>query len=279
MVTTNKIFVNRLFPRRNIWAHKGNAGKLLVIGGSQRYSGSPAFVAMAAIRSGTDLTLVAAPKRAADIIASLQPDLITESLHCEHLCPHDTSHLLMLADWADAVVIGGGLDIMEKTERTIKVLLRKIDKPCVIDAEALRAVSGESNLINETFILTPHENEFEALGGNKPSHKIKERISQTSRLSRKLGATILLKGNIDIIALRDRIAINKTGNPYMTKGGTGDVLAGICGSLLARKVEPFKAACAAAWINGTAGNMAVKKIGPGFFVSEMLDFIPKVIWR
>jgi len=277
MHTITKRDVSSLFPPRPPWSHKGQAGKLLIIGGSLRYSGSPALVALAAIRSGADLTLVAAPKRAADIIASMQPDLITEPLHCNHLCMHDTKHLTKLMKWADAIVIGGGLDRKKTTYETIRNLLRKTEKPCVLDAEALRAVAGYPSLIRRNFILTPHENEFEALGGGRPHRNIKERSRHVGGLSDRLKTTILLKGNVDVVSDGKRTALNRTGSPYMTKGGTGDVLAGICGALLARKKEPFEAAGAAAWINGSAGQLASRKIGPGFFVSEMLDFIPKVI--
>ncbi len=96
-------------------------------------------------------------------------------------------------------------------------------------------------------------------------------------LAAKLKTTVLLKGHVDIISDGKQITINKTGNPYMTLGGTGDTLAGICGALLARGIKPFDAACAAAWINGAAGDAVLKATGPGFFASEMVDFIPKVI--
>jgi len=278
MHTITKRDVSSLFPPRPDWSHKGQAGKLLVIGGSWRYSGSPAFVALAAIRSGADLTLVAAPKRAADIIAGMQPDLITEPLHCDHLCVHETRHLTGLIKWADAIVIGGGLDRKKTTYKTIRALLRKTEKPCVLDAEALRAVAGYPSLLRRNFILTPHENEFEALGGGRPRRSIRERSNQVKGLSGRLKTTILLKGSVDVISDGKNTALNRTGSPYMTKGGTGDALAGICGALLARGKGPFESAGTAAWINGSAGQLASRKIGPGFFVSEMLDFIPKVIW-
>jgi len=278
--TITKKEVKRLLPPRPKWSHKGQFGRLLVVGGSYRYSGSPALAALAAIRTGTDLTLVAAPRRAADIIAGFQPDLITEPLHCQHLCPSDFRHIMRLMEWADAAVIGGGLDRQEKTYRTIKMILKKLEKPCVLDAEALRAVADHADtpgLLKTAFVLTPHENEFEALGGGIPSHTVSKRCGQVMRLSRRLKATILLKGSVDVVSDGRQAALNRTGNPCMTKGGTGDTLAGMCGALLARGAKPFEAACAAAWVNGAAGDMAAKAKGMGFFASEMLDFIPRVL--
>lgn len=277
MRITHKSDVKALFPARPAWAHKGQFGKLLIVGGSFRYSGSPAFAALAAIRTGTDLTLVAAPLRAADIIAGFQPDLITEPLHCEHLCPLDLEKIVKLMTWADAVVIGGGLDRQEKTYEAIRAIMKKMEKPCILDAEALRAVAGNTSVLKNTFILTPHEEEFQSLGGGTPSHVTKDRAAQVKQLAKDLDTTILLKGNVDVVSDGNTILLSKTGNPYMTKGGTGDTLAGICGALLSRGVKPTDAAIAAAWINGSAGDMAVKKIGHGFLVSEMVDFIPKVI--
>lgn len=276
--TVSKQEIKKLFPSRPSWSHKGDFGKLLVVGGSLRYSGSPAFVALAAIRTGVDLTLVAAPRRAADIVARFQPDLITEPLRGEYLSPLDVKHVMELAEWADALVIGGGLDRKEETYKTIRMILKKLNKPCVLDAEALRAVAKKPSLLRQNFVLTPHENEFQVLGGGKPSHETSKRAQQVKKLALKLKAVILLKGHIDVISDGRQITINKTGNPNLTKGGTGDTLAGICGALLARGVKPFDAACAAAWINGAAGDVALRKIGPGFFVSEMLGFIPRVIW-
>jgi NAD(P)H-hydrate epimerase len=278
MHTITRKDVKAIFPPKPKWSHKGQAGKLLIIGGSLRYSGSPAFVALAAIRTGADLTLVAAPRRAADIISSLQPDLITEPMHCDHLCPSDVKHLLQLIAWADAIVIGGGLDRKPETYQAVRTLMKKTRKPCVIDAEALRAVSEHQELIHKNCVLTPHENEFQVLGGGKPSHNINQRMHQVNELAQKLKSTILLKGHVDIISDGSQIAMNKTGNPYMTKGGTGDTLAGICGALLARNISPFQSAAAAAWINGAAGDLTLKQKGPGLLVSEILDNIPKVIW-
>ncbi len=163
MHTATKRDVRKLFPPKPVWSHKGESGKLLIIGGSLRYSGPPTFAALAAIRTGVDLTLVAAPHRAADIIASFQPDLITEPLRGEYLTPSDVKRLLGPVEWADSVVMGGGLDRKPETYRAVWVLLQKLgktNKPCVLDAEALRAVSGRPELLKNTFVLTPHENEF-----------------------------------------------------------------------------------------------------------------------
>jgi NAD(P)H-hydrate epimerase len=131
--------------------------------------------------------------------------------------------------------------------------------------------------LRKNFIVTPHAHEFFVLTGKKPEPDVKKRIALVKEEASKLGCIILLKGYIDVISDGKRIAINKTGSPYMTVGGTGDTLSGICGALLARKVEPFEAACAACFINGKAGELAAKKLGEGLMASDVLKEISNVL--
>ncbi|MCK4428760.1 MAG: hydroxyethylthiazole kinase, partial [Candidatus Aenigmarchaeota archaeon] len=131
----------------------------------------------------------------------------------------------------------------------------------------------------KNFILTPHENEFFVLTGEKVLSDLKKRQEQVKRIAGELNTTILLKGNVDMISDGNKIHLNKTGSPFMTKGGTGDILAGICGALLTRGVDCFEAACCAAYINGKAGEIAGRKFGEGLLASDLLKEIPKVIKR
>jgi NAD(P)H-hydrate epimerase len=126
-------------------------------------------------------------------------------------------------------------------------------------------------------VITPHSIEFSVLSGIKPPEDLKKRIKLVKKTASQLNCIIALKGYVDLISDGKKVSVNKTGNPYMTVGGTGDTLAGICGSLLARKVDPFEAACAACYINGKAGDLAAKRLGEGFLASDLIDEIPKVI--
>jgi len=278
METTTRNEIKSIFGPRPPWSHKTDFGRLLVIGGSLKYSGSPALSALAAIRSGADLVTVMSPRRAADIVASFCPDLITEPLPGEYIGSFHLNKMVESSEWADAVVIGGGAGRNEETLKTINRFIGKLEKPCVIDADGLRAVSGHPELLKDKFILTPHENEFLSLGGEAPSRKVRERAAQAKKLASSLGCTLLLKGHVDVITDGKRVALNRTGNPYMTRGGTGDVLAGVCGALLAQGIPPFTAASCGAWINGRAGDLAKKGIGNGFLAYEMTFFIQKAIW-
>ena len=267
-----------IYRKREKEVHKYDFGSLLVIGGSKVYSGSPAFNALAALRSGVDLVEVCAPKRAADIIAGFSPDLITYPLKGDFIKKEHLKQIYKITKNKTSAVIGGGLGREKETFKAVNEFLSKVDLPCVIDADAIYAISEKIEIIKgKKFILTPHAFELFILTGEKVSQSLKEREKQVKTFARKLKTTILLKGNIDIISDGEQTYLNKTGTPYMTKGGTGDILAGVCGALLARKVKPFEAACCAAYLNGKAGEIAGRKFGEGLLASDLLDEIPEVI--
>jgi hydroxyethylthiazole kinase-like uncharacterized protein yjeF len=279
MKYVTKDSVKKNFPGRPPWSRKGDFGKLLVIGGSRRYTGAPALSALSALRAGCDLVTVAAPERAANTVASFSPDLITEPFAGNHFNNWHTRSVLELANQFDAVVIGGGLGRKRETYTFVQNFLSRLQKPCVIDADALHAVGINRKLSRPEHVLTPHSSEFQLLSGNGPSKNVKERANQSSELARHMNCTILLKGHVDVISDGKQTILNKTGTPFMTKGGTGDTLSGICGSLLAHGISPFTAACSAAFINGLAGELASRKRGPGTLSSDVLDSIPAVLQR
>jgi len=268
------------YPKKKEWSHKGDFGRLLVVGGSLKYSGAPAFSAlsaMAALRGGCDLVTVAAPERAANIIASFSPDLIAEPLKGEFFSNRHVRHVLGMAKQADAVVIGGGLGRGKETVSFVRAFLSRLDKPCVIDADAIFAVSGKPGIIKQNSILTPHSKEFSLLSGSEPSTNLKKREQETSGLAGTLSATILLKGHVDVISNGKETLLNRSGNPWMTRGGTGDILSGLCGSFLSMGNPPLNAACAGAYLTGLAGDITKKNIGPGLIASDIMAAIPEVL--
>lgn len=273
----NKSVLKKIYKKRGKWCHKGDFGSLLVIGGSELYSGSPALNALAALRSGCDLVTVLAPERAADIIASFSPDLITYPMKGGYLSKEHLATLTDAAEDKDAVVIGGGLCRKNETLRAVNMFLQRIDIPCVIDADAIHAVKKNKKAIRKNFIITPHMQEFFALTGMKVANDTNDRIKKVRESASNLGCTILLKGHVDVISDGKKTAINRSGSPFMTKGGTGDTLAGVCGAFLARCINCFDAACAAAYVNGLAGNLAAKERGEGVLASDLIESIPKAI--
>jgi len=270
--------LREIYPKRKPWTHKGEHGYVLIVAGSKQYSGSPVFNAMSALRAGADLVTIVGPKRAMDIAAGFLPDLICYPLNGDYLEPKHASEILKISQNFNSLVIGGGLGRNQKTLRAINEIIKKIDLPIVIDADAIHALAEEKAVLkNKKVIITPHIREFEILTGEKLLPNVSGRKEKVKKWAQKLGVTILLKGHIDVISDGQRVAFNKTGSPYMTKGGFGDTLAGICGAILARGVSPFKAACAAACLNGRAGELAVKKYGEGVIASDIFPEIPKVI--
>lgn len=281
LMETSRALIKEIFLTRSRTSKKGDYGKLLVIGGSDKYTGSAALVSLAAYASGCDLVLNAAPKRAADTMASFSPEIITHPLNGDHLKKNHVKNILNIADWADAVVIGNGLGTDKNTLSAVLKIVSKIDKPVVIDADGIKAFTPKKHKIlrGKNLIITPHAYEMFILSGKKIDTDLQNRIDLCRELANSLKVTIILKGDVDVIAADKKIAINKTGNPYMTKGGTGDTLAGICGSLLARGVDLFSAASAAAYINGLAGDLCAKEWGEGLTASKLIDYIPKSIMK
>ncbi len=270
-----KSFLKKIYKKRKAWTHKGKHGKLLVIGGSNIYVGAPLFVALAALRSGCDLVYVAAPQRAANIIART-PDLITYQLNGNHLAKRHVKQLLKMSKNMDAIVIGNGLGNNKDTLSAINNFFSKCSLPTVLDADAIRASASNKKLLKGR-IITPHAGEFFLLTGKSVSNELELRKKYAKTFASKYKCIVLLKGHIDVITDGNKVAINKTGSPKLTVGGTGDTLAGICGALLARGTGAFDAACAAAYVNGKAGEYAVRRYGESTIASDLVEEISNVL--
>ena len=268
-------------------SHKGNNGSLLIVGGSKDYSGAPAIAGMAAIGAGADLVYVASPYDAAQAIKFTSPDLIVNSLEGEKLSLTHLNDILTLADKVDAVLIGPGAGIDEDTSKLFNVLVAKIKKPVVLDADALKQVDLSLIKNREDIILTPHIFEFKSFFNVKDSlkldidsydfEKVDENITEFQRISRQIKGSVIVKGQYDLILNGTRFRINKSGNAGMTVGGTGDALAGICASLLSQGLNSFDSACLGVFINGIAGDEAFKVKGNGFSATDLVSYIGSVI--
>jgi len=286
MIEVTKDILKDIYKERPRNVRKYNFGLLTVVGGSEFYSGSPALSALAAFKAGVDMVRVIAPKRAADIIASFTPDLAAYPLAGDWLEKKHLATLLSMVESAKvvamgntAVVIGGGMGRSEETQKTILEFLTQVSVPVVIDADAINALGKKPEIVSgKNFLITPHTYEFFVLT-NREVHKLSEgeKIKAVREEAARLKTTILLKGAIDIISDGKEVALNRTGSPYLTKGGTGDTLAGICGALMARGIDPFTAAQAAAYINGKAGEVVAQRVKEGLLATELIEAIPEVL--
>ena len=272
---------------RHSSSHKGNNGRLLVIGGSKDYSGAPAIAGMAAIGAGADLVYVASPQNAAEAIKSTSPDLIVKSLEGDKLSLKHSDEILSLVDNVDSVLIGPGAGIDEDTSKLFNVLVAKIKKPIVLDADALKQVELSLIKNREDIILTPHIFEFKSFFkvgddlkldiGSYDFNKVDENITKFQQITRNIKATVVIKGEYDLILSGNRFKINKSGNAGMTVGGTGDALAGIATSLLSQGLSSFDSASLATFINGLAGDEVYNIKGNGFSATDLVSYIGSVI--
>ena len=246
--------------------HKGENGRVLVVGGSEDYVGAPALSALAALavlRSGADLVTVSAPEKVAWVINTYSPDLITKKLRGkvwkkEHI--KDISKIKF-----DVVLIGPGMGQSDGAKKLVDELI-KINKPKVLDADALKIVDYRKL---RNCVVTPHEKEFEILFGEKATKEGVKRFG-------KEDLVVLLKGGVDLISDGKQLMENKTGNNSMTKGGTGDVLAGLVAGYIAQGMSLYEAACKAAYVNGAAGEALHQTMGYGYLASDLLEVIPMV---
>lgn len=274
--------VKSCYKRRSPYSHKGDNGRVLIVGGSGDFAGAPALAAMgalAALRTGIDLAVIAAPEKAGWAMSEYSPDIIVKKFGGSKFTPAHVREIAALSRGFDSILIGPGLGRAKQTASFCRTLAKKIKQPMVIDADALKALAGAR--FRAPVIITPHAGEFEIFTGRKLKTKTRKNSAELAGLvkfaAKKHNCTILLKGRTDIISDGTRVKLNSTGNAGMTKGGTGDVLAGICAALLALHNEPFKAACAAAYINGRAGDILLRKKGYGFIAGDLPQAIPEVI--
>ena len=272
---------------RDSSSHKGNNGRLLVIGGSKDYSGAPAIAGMAAIGAGADLVYVASPQNAAEAIKSTSPDLIVKSLEGDKLSLKHSDEILSLVDNVDSVLIGPGAGIDEDTSKLFNILVTKIKKPIVLDADALKQVELSLIKNREDIILTPHifefksffkvENDLKLDIDSYDFSKVDENITEFQKIIRQIKGTVVVKGKYDLILSGNKFKINKSGNAGMTVGGTGDALAGISASLLSQGLSSFDSASLATFINGLAGDEAYNIKGNGFSATDLVSYIGSVI--
>jgi hydroxyethylthiazole kinase-like uncharacterized protein yjeF len=261
-------------------SHKGDFGRLLVVGGSGTYSGAPAFVALAALRTGVDLAFIATQRETAYAISSMSPDLITLKLDGEYLNKENLSVVRRNLEKATAVVLGPGLGLQKETKEAVKEILKTVEAkkiPLLLDADALKAFAEFKHRLETPTVLTPHTGEYEILTGMKLPQSVEGRVGLIKQTAQDLDAVVLLKSHVDIISDGSRVKLNFTGNPGMTVGGTGDVLSGVVGAFLARGVAPFEAAVAGAFINGAAGDFVKAEKGYHMVASDLLGWIPKVM--
>ena len=280
METITAAFVRQCLPQRDPEGHKGDFGKVLCICGSVGYTGAPIFASRAAVRTGAGLVFLGVPQSVWPVAAVKSDEAMPFPL------PETADGKLSLlaeepirrrAAGCDVVLLGCGLGRDWQTDSLVQDLLN-MEKPLVLDADGLNAISENAELLQKrpaVTVLTPHEGEFLRLGGDLS----RGREAAAAVFSQKYGVYLILKGHRTLIADPEgRLAVNNTGNCGMAKGGSGDVLAGMLLSLLGQGCETFDACCAAVWLHGRAGDLAARDVGLwGMTPSDLLDRIPAAL--
>jgi len=260
--------------------HKGMFGRLLVVGGSETYHGAPSLATMGAHATGIDLCYTAVPEPAAEGTAAISPNMIVVKLKGEHLTAKNLPQLQPFLEKVDAVAIGPGLGLEPETKKAALQFIKDVEKkglPIVVDADALKAFGEAPHKFKVPAVFTPHTREFEVLTGKKAEGDWREKGALVKAEAKRLGSIILLKGAVDIISDGVHTRYNWTGNPGMTVGGTGDVLTGLTAGYIAQGAEAMPAACAAAFINGAAGDAVYSEKGYHILPEDLIPVIPYVV--
>lgn len=272
--------VQKTWRTRPSTAHKGDFGRILIVGGSEIYTGAPSLAALAALRTGVDLVYVASPEKTAYLISSYSPNIITLKLEGNSFRKEHIKELKKILETVTALIVGPGLGNRPETFEAVTNLLEIAEfkqTPILLDADGLKACSQLNRGLKTKAVFTPHAEEFRILTGETLSAGLEDKEKKVREAAAKLNSAILLKGHVDIISNGAKSKFNWTGNPGMTVGGTGDVLAGIVGGFMAQGIDAFDAAVAGAFINGAAGDSAAKKLGYHIMATDLLDEIPTFI--
>jgi hydroxyethylthiazole kinase-like uncharacterized protein yjeF len=271
-----------LLPPRPSDAHKGDFGKLLVIAGSRGMSGAARLASAAALRTGVGLVKAAVPESIRAEVASYAAEVMTIGLPETKSGAIAESASAVLKDeieWADAVAIGPGLGRDPETAKLLKAILPMV-KRLVIDADGLNLIAEHKllSLIPSGAVLTPHPGEFARLSG-KQTEDFFARAETASKFSKEHDLVLLLKGAPTIsFDQQGQGVVNATGNPGLATGGTGDVLTGIVGALLAQGLDGHSAAYVAAYLHGRAADLGAAELGEASLIAgDVIDYLPDAL--
>lgn len=275
--------IKKLMDRKKT-SHKGENGHALIIGGSEEYVGAAALAGLGALRCGCDTVTIASPEKVAWTINRYAPDLITHKIRGANFNIKNAKEMVKFADRYDAVCLGNG--ITRKADKFCQYFIKKSAKLKVVDADALKSMCFKDF---HNSILTPHEHELEMMLINSGKEFLLPKLKNANakekadilqgnlRYFLQNNNVLLLKGPTDIILSRNKTAFNRTGNQGMTKGGTGDILAGLVAGFLAKTKDLFKSAVAGSYINGWVGDQLLKKKkGYSFIASDIIEDMAKI---
>lgn len=261
-------------PPRRATSKKGDNGTVLVAGGSRFYHGAPVLASIAALKSGTDLVYTAVPRSITIPVRSFSPNIIALPLPDDKLTVGSANRLAaMIPKHADTAAIGMGMSlagpeaIIALATKLVQAGTKLLLDASALIPEILSAIGGKGA------VVTPHAGEFNRLFQTEIGKTEKDRIASVASMAKKHDITILLKGPTDVVSDGNKTGVNGTHNCAMTVGGTGDILSGLTAGLMT-KMRPFDAALLGAYINGLAGNIALRRVGLHMVATDIIDSLP-----
>jgi len=264
--------------------HKGDCGHVLVIGGSSGLTGAACLSAEAALRAGAGLVTVGVPQS----LNSIFEIKLTEAMS---LPLADSQGSLSLKAFGqikhflnkvDVILLGPGASRLSDTERLIVKIVKEVNKPMVVDADALNALSGNLKVLDKRkakqIVLTPHLGEFSRLTNTGKEEIKKTKRELVKKFALRYNLTLVLKGNRTLVSDGRRTFENNTGNPGMATAGTGVVLSGIISGLLVQGIDQFQAAKLGVYLHGLSGDYAARdKTQNCLIASDIIDYLPSVV--
>ncbi|MCX6733265.1 MAG: NAD(P)H-hydrate dehydratase [Candidatus Peregrinibacteria bacterium] len=284
-IITKSIAVSH-FPKRKEQSHKGDNGRVLILGGSLDYHGAPILSALGAQKSGADLVYIMVPECNFQITRATHPDFIVRTYAGDHFNVAAIPAVLALAKTCDAILIGPGMGESPETQEALDLLIPQLTIPTVLDSVAIMSVRRIHDFpLNQDIIITPHLNEFQKLTDKtfieRDEDVLREKkLRYCQNLALDLQICILLKGAEDlVVSTKGYSMLNRTGNAGMTVGGSGDTLGGFLVSLLARGVPCFEAAQCAIYLFGVCGDRLKKTRGYTFSATDLANELPFVLQK
>ena len=265
----NAEYCRGLLPRRDPDGHKYTFGRVTTICGSMDYAGAAYLASLGAARGGAGLVAMAVPDSLKPILAARLPEAVLVGTSLAEITRREP----------DALVVGPGLEETDEVRELVTAIMRESDAPKVVDAGALNLLAKVdawwTGLAGD-LVLTPHPGEFERLTGAKPGSSDDERLAVAQGAAARFGQVVVLKGARTVVAAPDgKAAVSTIANAALATAGSGDVLAGLIGALLAQGAKPFDAACVGVYLHGRAGERLSMRLGnAGILASDIAHEIP-----
>ena len=285
LVWTDAQSLRGKIPRTAGPTHKYSAGALLVVAGSRRTTGAPQLVVRGAERTGCGIVFLATSQSSAPSV-----DLeLTEAL--VHSVPEDEEgyvtsaaleQILELAERTSALAVGPGMGTRDEGRRLVEGILREVETPVLLDADAITNLAGTDALTNRDIptVITPHAGELGRLLGAGAKEVSASRLRSAREAAEGYGCCVLLKGSDTLVAGGGKVAVNSTGNVALATAGTGDVLSGVIGALLSRGMGVYEAAQAGAWAHGRAAELWLEETGwpaESLVATDLLEYLPEAL--